>query len=161
MKIRILAGAGVLAVALAAVGDTTAAAQQNPTVGAADRSPCRDPWINIAYRRFQRRAPRGSGERGECNIHLYGGGSWNSFAQLVQMVAATQRALGSDAYFTEDGSLQYDWYDHNWVQIPAGELRIETPQGVVTDGTGRRVSRIDADVTVPLPAGRIVFRQTW
>lgn len=47
---------------------------------------CRDPWVTRAVTQVMGRAPQGSGESGECNIHRYGGGSWSSYDDLVHKV---------------------------------------------------------------------------
>ncbi len=43
---------------------------------------CADPWINSAYAETFGRAPSGSGNAGECNVNVYGGGSWTSYDDL-------------------------------------------------------------------------------
>ena len=56
----------------------------------AQSGPCRDPWINQAYQQLYHRAPQGSGATGECNISLYGGGHWSSFADLENKIRAAK-----------------------------------------------------------------------
>lgn len=77
MKFAILGGATLLA-ALAL--STTASAGQ-----------CRDPWVTQAITQLTGHAPRGSGESLDCNIKLYGNGSWSSYPDLVNKVRASYR----------------------------------------------------------------------
>jgi hypothetical protein len=91
---RGLAALGLAAAALLLVGCSTTA----PTGTGADprtvsqgfiaNAPgaCTDPWINSAFNEIFTRAPQGSGDTGECNIDLYGGGSWGSYADLYMKV---------------------------------------------------------------------------
>lgn len=53
---------------------------------------CRDPWITQAIREVTGRWPSGDYESGECTYTQYGGGHWNSYAQLKGYV---QQRLGS------------------------------------------------------------------
>jgi hypothetical protein len=57
------------------------------------KTPCRDPWINIAYSWGMNRLPRGSGDLGECNPALYVGASWTDYNQLVHGIAVTLKTL--------------------------------------------------------------------
>jgi hypothetical protein len=57
------------------------------------KTPCRDPWINIAYSWAMNRSPRGSGDLGECNPALYAGARWTDYNQLVHGIALTLRIL--------------------------------------------------------------------
>jgi hypothetical protein len=77
MKFAILGGATLLA-ALAL--STTASAGQ-----------CRDPWVTQAITQLTGHAPRGSGESLDCNIKLYGNGSWSSYPDLLNKVRASYR----------------------------------------------------------------------
>lgn len=43
---------------------------------------CRDPWINNAYRDLGLGVPNGQDNRGECNVKLYGNGSWSGYEDL-------------------------------------------------------------------------------
>ena len=52
---------------------------------------CRDPWITQAIQEVTRRQPNGSYESGECTYTQYGGGHWNSYAELKGYV---QQRLG-------------------------------------------------------------------
>lgn len=49
---------------------------------------CSNGSINSAYQTALHRAPRGSGNGGECNPAYYGGGSWSGQADLVKRVGA-------------------------------------------------------------------------
>ena len=49
---------------------------------------CRDPWINNAYRDTGLGQPSGNDNRGECNVKLYGNGSWSSYDDLKDKVRA-------------------------------------------------------------------------
>jgi hypothetical protein len=51
---------------------------------------CKDPWINAAYNADFHRAPSGSGTSGECNINLYGAGSWSSEQDLFIRVTESK-----------------------------------------------------------------------
>ena len=51
---------------------------------------CKDPWINQAYNQLYHRAPSGSVLTGECNITLYGGGHWTTFADLESKIIAVR-----------------------------------------------------------------------
>jgi hypothetical protein len=52
---------------------------------------CADPWVTEKVRLVTGRAPEGEGSTGECDISRYGGGQWNSKAELERHV---QRAFG-------------------------------------------------------------------
>jgi hypothetical protein len=58
------------------------------TLGPAMAGNCRDPWITQAIREVTGREPNGANETGECTYTQYGGGSWNSYAQLKGYVQA-------------------------------------------------------------------------
>jgi hypothetical protein len=125
-----------IAIAIAALAWATPAAAQNPAVQPGDRSPCRDPWINIAIRELKGRAPNGSGESGECNIQLYGA-AWNGYPQLRGFVDAALRRLAQyEARFTSDGTFYMD-DDYGNVSAPAGQVRVISGRGM-TDGAGNR-----------------------
>lgn len=47
---------------------------------------CHDPWINQGYNAQFHRAPNGSGTAGECNINLYGAGSWTNQQDLFTRI---------------------------------------------------------------------------
>lgn len=57
--------------------------------------PCRDPWINLAFRDSGGGQPVGAGDLGECNPALYNGGSWNSYQQLVNAVRTARQSLAN------------------------------------------------------------------
>ena len=73
----------VLAAALAVAAPAAAHAQ----VGV-----CRDPWVTELVTEVARRAPRGEGESGECNIKLYGA-SWGTKDDLRAKVRQTFAAM--------------------------------------------------------------------
>jgi hypothetical protein len=52
---------------------------------------CRDPWITQAIHEVTGRWPNGDYESGECTYTQYGGGHWNSYAELKGYV---QQRLG-------------------------------------------------------------------
>lgn len=58
---------------------------------------CRDPWVSQAVREVQGRPANGSGELGECNIKLYGNGSWSSYPDLLNKVRARYPRMGGGA----------------------------------------------------------------
>lgn len=72
------------------------AAAETPNLTAADRAPCRDPWINYAYRTQFNRQPIGRADMGECTIQLYASGKWNSYDELRNSVVSFQRGLQSN-----------------------------------------------------------------
>jgi hypothetical protein len=91
-----------IAAAIASLGVAPAQAQTampNPTAAqvtsAQNAHFCSDPWITLAiwFTTGGTRNPSGVGTLGECNAQLYNGGTWTSYAQLVQAVTATQQAL--------------------------------------------------------------------
>jgi hypothetical protein len=55
---------------------------------------CRDPWVSQAVREVQGRPANGTGELGECNIKLYGNGSWSSYPDLLGKVRARYPRMG-------------------------------------------------------------------
>jgi hypothetical protein len=61
---------------------------------AASAGQCRDPWVTQAITQITGHAPRGSGESLDCNIKLYGNGSWSSYPDLVNKVKASYRDPG-------------------------------------------------------------------
>jgi hypothetical protein len=58
---------------------------------AASAGECRDPWVTTAIYEFTGHKPRGSGESLDCNIKLYGNGSWSSYPDLFNKVKASYR----------------------------------------------------------------------
>lgn len=67
---------------------------------------CRDTWINNAYRDNGLGQPSGNDNRGECNVKLYGNGSWSSYDDLKGKVRAyrnTSYPSGQcrDSYITQ------------------------------------------------------------
>lgn len=66
-----------------------------PATASAQTGVCRDPWVTELVTEVARRAPRGSGDSGECNINLYGA-SWSSRddlrAKVRQSFSAMQNA---------------------------------------------------------------------
>lgn len=61
---------------------------------------CRDPWITQAVHEVTGRWPNGDYESGECTYTQYGGGHWNSYAQLKGYV---QQRLGGGGYSFNGG----------------------------------------------------------
>jgi hypothetical protein len=57
--------------------------------------PCRDPWINYAYRTQFKRQPVGRGDAGECSIYLYAGGAWQNYDQLRDSVRGFVQATSN------------------------------------------------------------------
>ncbi|MDZ8084798.1 MAG: hypothetical protein RMY16_04250 [Nostoc sp. DedQUE12b] len=47
---------------------------------------CNDPWVTGAVSQVAKRSPLGQGNRGECNIRLYGNGRWSNFPDLLNKV---------------------------------------------------------------------------
>ncbi len=91
---KTLIAAALLATSLSvSVGGVALA--QNPVTTAADRGPCRDPWINYAYRVNHKRQPVGRADMGECNIYLYAGGAWQNYGQLSAAVDGFVGATGN------------------------------------------------------------------
>ena len=75
---------------------------QYPPKTAADDGPCRDPYINYAFRTELNRKPIGRGNAGECNIYLYKAGSWNNYTELrsaVKSYDAARQRLGISVSF--------------------------------------------------------------
>jgi hypothetical protein len=95
---RLKGSTGLLAV-LAAVtvmaGSPAPAAAENPNLTASDRGPCRDPWINYAYRTQHNRSPVGQGDAGECNIYLYAAGRWQNYDELRNSVNSWVRTTSN------------------------------------------------------------------
>lgn len=58
---------------------------------------CRDPWVTQAVREVTGRESAGQGEFGECNIKLYGNGSWSSYPDLLGKVRARYPRMGAAA----------------------------------------------------------------
>ena len=78
-------------------------AQPNPSqadTNNARNNPCSDPWVSLAVSVVKTQGgavgrAAGSGNTGECDVALYGGGQWSSYADLLQKVRATRAALAS------------------------------------------------------------------
>ncbi|MBW3654981.1 MAG: hypothetical protein KY444_02675, partial [Gemmatimonadetes bacterium] len=84
------------------------------------------------------RAPRGSRDSGECNIHLYGA-NWSSYAELKGYVANVFRILAQhEVTLDADGSLTLD-DDYQYAHPPAGRVRVVSRRGR-TDGAGNAAS---------------------
>ena len=90
-----------LTLTLAALSTASAFAQANPSAAYTDMARranyCSDPWVTIAIWDLtaNTRNPNGFGQFGECNVQLYNGGRWNSYAQLRSAIDASLRALSS------------------------------------------------------------------
>lgn len=97
---------------------------------------CRDPWINRIYTEYFGRAARGHGEAGECNIGLYGNGSWSSFGDLAQKMGVTKEALERHglAFSGPMGDLSVP--DAVGPDLAPHQVLISNPAGVVTDAAG-------------------------
>jgi hypothetical protein len=84
---------------------------------------CRDPWITQAIREVTGRAPRGSGETGECTYTQYGGGRWGSYPELKGYV---QSRLGGPTiprdFITGGGTYQ----------AAPGQVRVPSSQATQT-----------------------------
>lgn len=52
---------------------------------------CRDPWVTRAVNEVTGRTPKGYGELGECNMYLYGKGSWQNYPDLLTKVRTRLR----------------------------------------------------------------------
>ena len=65
-----------------------------PATAHAQVGVCRDPWVTELVTEVARRAPRGEGESGECNVKLYGA-SWSSKDDLRGKVRQTFAAMQS------------------------------------------------------------------
>lgn len=57
---------------------------------------CRDPWVGQVINELIGRSAIGSGDSGECNTKLYGGGSWSSYDDLRNKVR--------DSFFNGDAA---------------------------------------------------------
>lgn len=53
---------------------------------------CNDPWVTRAFKEVMGREPFGAGNGDECNISLYGNGSWSSYADLQHKIRAAAAA---------------------------------------------------------------------
>lgn len=49
---------------------------------------CRDPWVSQAYYEVWGNCTGATGDNGNCNYRLYGGGQWSSYGDLVNKVRA-------------------------------------------------------------------------
>lgn len=91
---------GSLSISLIA---SAALAQPNPDAEAerlGRNNPCSDPWVSLAVSVAKTHdgvvgRASGSGNSDECNIKLYNGGHWGSYAELLQYVRQTQQVLAS------------------------------------------------------------------
>lgn len=52
---------------------------------------CADPWVTKAVKQVTGRDAQGSGNSGQCNISLYGGGHWSNYNDLVGKVTVALR----------------------------------------------------------------------
>lgn len=64
---------------------------------AASAGECRDPWVTTAIYELTGHKPRGAGESLDCNVKLYGNGSWSSYPDLFAKVKASYRDPGAPA----------------------------------------------------------------
>ena len=99
------------AIALMAAGSIGAESAGAQTRFAA-YAPCRDPWVTSAVMEVTgtivnettRRRSAGYGDTGECNVRLYGNGSWSSYVDLVNKVRSNmngrQQGVCRDSYVT-------------------------------------------------------------
>lgn len=68
-------------------------------------TPCRDPWINIAYSWAWGARPVGSGDQGECWTGQYSGGRWSDYNQLLHSIAKYRACMQSRGLRTAAGAL--------------------------------------------------------
>jgi hypothetical protein len=61
----------------------------------ARNNPCADPWVSLAVSKVKGSRAAGSGNMGECDIKLYGGGQWGSYDELVRHVRSTRSELAA------------------------------------------------------------------
>jgi hypothetical protein len=108
---------------------------------------CRDPWITQAIHEVTGRWPNGDYESGECAYTQYGGGRWNSYAQLKGYV---QQRLGSSYSINRNdfpaisygqfnalpkrsvGGSTYALYNGHWMRLitdNGGAMRLITSDG--------------------------------
>lgn len=94
---RALVGAWSIAVAgipvLVAVA-VTGTAGDAAAASANEQGPCRDPWINRAFREVTGRRPSGSGDSGECAPGNYGRGQWSSYEDLQNKITVRMTRKG-------------------------------------------------------------------
>lgn len=96
-------------------------------------------------------APQGAGERGECSMHIYGGGSWSSYADLKSKVTAVftnwrNASVGFDVNgnFMRSGTTLFS--KPRVVIIPTGLVNQAIAAGIVSGGAGNIVSNDGATI---------------
>lgn len=130
-----LRGALFGAVALIVAGAAAPALAEVPNLTAGDRAgPCRDPWLNYAYRTTVHRAPVGSGDKGECLIYLYAAGRWQNYDQLRDGVSQFVNTTANAGMVVQQLSGLFSFVN----RVTGGRLNalIETTAGQVVDLQG-------------------------
>jgi hypothetical protein len=104
-----------------------------PAAAHAQAGVCNDASVTELVTEIARRAPRGSGDSGECNVNLYGGG-WSSETDLRGRV---RRAFGAMqiaglAFDNADGTVLRDLRTNSQVDASAMFVgpRTMAPKGV-------------------------------
>ena len=119
---------------------------------------CRDSYVTSAVRQVKTQmgirnsgiadtyAPQGFGERGECNMYLYGGGSWSSMDDLkskVTKVFSNWRSTGMgfdiNGNFVRAGTTPFP--TTRIMVIPKDLLNQAIAAGVIAGGAGNIVAR--------------------
>jgi len=121
----------------------------------ATRAPqgCRDPWITSAYSQLYHRAPQGSGDSGECNPALYGGGHWSSFPDLENKVRASKGQFNAGS----SGSVRLTVDRQGGLRDQNGRLLVAPGQFLISvkNGNGTQMIAPRPGQTILVPPGVI------
>jgi hypothetical protein len=116
---------------------------------------CTDPWISRAYRDLGR-TPAGWGGANECNIRLYGNGSWGSYDQLKGYVQGYIGALGGIRFTTVIRPGLDPATDNNALAVVAAQGGTALLKAQVIDGSGTPLIGQDSASIVASGGGNLV-----
>jgi hypothetical protein len=121
----------------------------------ATRAPqgCRDPWITSAYSQLYHRAPQGSGDSGECNPALYGGGHWSSFPDLENKIRLSKGQFNAGS----SGSVRLTVDRQGGLRDQNGRLLVAPGQFLISvkNGNGTQMIAPRPGQTILVPPGVI------
>jgi hypothetical protein len=137
------------------------------------QGPCRDPWLTIAIGDVfaSTHTIQGIGDAGECNPHLYNGGSWGSYAELYRgvktafdnmrgTVTITKTLMSDRTYkIVMDAGPGYK----PWTQVisnDGGTLISQDGSNIILNGGGNmRVQSTGTEKRINLGKSVLVFRK--
>ena len=108
---------------------------------------CRDPLLTSTITQVWRRAPRGFGESQDCNMYLYGGGSWSSQQDLTNKIQANKNDFATANLDFSIGGLVR----------PSSPSKVIQPLPIAVTVSGTNIVAAGAGNIVAAGAGNIIL----